>query len=312
MGDLKLNGATSGTITVTPTAIAGTNTITLPASTGTVALTASPTFTGTVTATTVTSPSATALTIQSAGTTAMTVGTNQNIGIGGAVSSDTTYKWLTLTGPTTSGGGIVQVQNSDASVSANFFCNNLAGYIGTGTNHPLLFRVNATEIARFDTSGNLLVGTTSVNYVGSGLTVSTNSGTTKWLVGPYSGAATNFLISAASTFGVYLSGTSATSWSSLSDERTKDIIEPISEAVAKVTSLRAVIGSYKNDDAKKRRAFLIAQDVQKVLPEAVDSENLDNLGLAYTDVIPLLVAAIQELSAENDALEARLAALEAK
>jgi hypothetical protein len=36
MGDLKLNGATSGTITLTPTAVAGTNTITLPASTGTV------------------------------------------------------------------------------------------------------------------------------------------------------------------------------------------------------------------------------------------------------------------------------------
>ena len=32
----------------------------------------------------------------------------------------------------------------------------------------------------------------------------------------------------------------------------------------------------------------------------------------YTDVIPLLVAAIQELSAKNDALEARLAALEGK
>jgi len=40
MGDLKLNGATSGTITVTPTAVAGTNTITLPAVTGTVLTTA--------------------------------------------------------------------------------------------------------------------------------------------------------------------------------------------------------------------------------------------------------------------------------
>jgi hypothetical protein len=161
MGDLKLNGATSGTITVTPTAIAGTNTITLPASTGTVALTASPTFTGVTTESTITSPAATALTIQSAGTTAMTVGTNQNIGIGGAASSDTTYKWLTLTGPTTSGGGIVQVQNSDASVSANFFCNNLAGYIGTGSSHPLLFRINSSEVARFDSSGNLLIGATA-------------------------------------------------------------------------------------------------------------------------------------------------------
>jgi len=34
MGDLVLKGATSGQITVTPTAIAGTNTLTLPAATG--------------------------------------------------------------------------------------------------------------------------------------------------------------------------------------------------------------------------------------------------------------------------------------
>jgi hypothetical protein len=36
MGDLVLKGATSGQITVTPTAVAGTNTLTLPAATGTV------------------------------------------------------------------------------------------------------------------------------------------------------------------------------------------------------------------------------------------------------------------------------------
>lgn len=50
--NLLLNGSTSGTITITPTAIAGTNTITLPALTGTVALTSSPTFTGTPLSTT--------------------------------------------------------------------------------------------------------------------------------------------------------------------------------------------------------------------------------------------------------------------
>jgi hypothetical protein len=37
------------------------------------------------------------------------------------------------------------------------------GIVGTQTNHPLLFRTNNTERARIDTSGNLLVGTTSAN-----------------------------------------------------------------------------------------------------------------------------------------------------
>jgi hypothetical protein len=86
-----------------------------------------------------------------------------------------------------------------------------------------------------------------------------------------------------------------------------------------VQSLRAVKYSWKSDNAKVPHVGLIAQDVQKVLPEVVNSARLpqssdetEYLGVAYTEVIPLLVAAIQELSAKNDALEARLAALEAK
>ena len=101
-----------------------------------------------------------------------------------------------------------------------------------------------------------------------------------------------------------------TSWGSYSDERIKDIIEPITDAANKVSSLRAVIGKYKSDVPEKRRSFLIAQDVQAVLPEAVyqNSEEDDTLSLAYTDVIPLLVAAIKELKAEVDSLKAQLEA----
>jgi len=84
----------------------------------------------------------------------------------------------------------------------------------------------------------------------------------------------------------------------------KDIIEPISNAVAKVGSIRSVIGKFKTDDSSKRRSFLIAQDVQSVLPEAVDVVGENNeLGLRYTEVIPLLVAAIKELTAEVNALK---------
>jgi len=91
MGNLTLNGATSGQITLAPTAVAGTNTLTLPAATGTVALTSSPTFSGTVTATTVTSPAATALTLQSAGTTAITVDTSQNATFAGTVNMSSSF-----------------------------------------------------------------------------------------------------------------------------------------------------------------------------------------------------------------------------
>jgi hypothetical protein len=185
------------------------------------------------------------------------------------------------------------------------------GYVGFDSSGTSVGWQN-TEAMRIDTGGNLLVGTTSVNYAGNGFTLSKDSGTTKWLVGPVAAAPTNFYVTAVTSLGVYLAGTSATSWSSASDERLKDIIEPIADGLQKVNTLRAVIGSYKADETKTRRPFLIAQDLQNVLPEAVDVSNPDALGVQYTEVIPLLVAAIKELSAKNDALEARLAALEAK
>ena len=101
-----------------------------------------------------------------------------------------------------------------------------------------------------------------------------------------------------------------TSWGSLSDERDKEIIEPITDAISKVSCLRSVIGRYKIDDADKRRAFLIAQDVQAVLPEAVTEleDDQKTLILQYTEITPLLVAAIKELTAKVTALEARLGA----
>jgi hypothetical protein len=119
-----------------------------------------------------------------------------------------------------------------------------------------------------------------------------------------------------STGGVYLTD-GATSWTANSDERLKDIIEPITDAANKVSSLRAVIGKYKKDAEGTRRSFLIAQDVEKVLPEAVtkgdlskeDSdyqEGVEYLGVQYSDVIPLLVAAIKELKAEVDSLKQQL------
>ena len=96
-----------------------------------------------------------------------------------------------------------------------------------------------------------------------------------------------------------------TSWTSSSDERVKTDLVPIENAASKVSSLRAVTGRFKTDNVGASRAFLIAQDVQAIFPEAIDASNPESLGLQYADMIPLLVAAIKEL-------EARLAALEAK
>jgi hypothetical protein len=106
-----------------------------------------------------------------------------------------------------------------------------------------------------------------------------------------------------SSAGVYLAS-GGTSWISNSDERLKENLIPIADALTKINSLRTVTGNYISDKNKQSRAFLIAQDVQSVLPEAVDATNPDELGVSYTETIPLLVAAIKELKAEFDAYKA--------
>jgi hypothetical protein len=101
-------------------------------------------------------------------------------------------------------------------------------------------------------------------------------------------------------------------WLTYSDERMKDIIEPIENALAKVLTLRAVIGKYKTDAIDKRRVFMIAQDVQAVLPEAVTTNAEGMLGMAYDHIVPLLTAAIKEQQALIQSLTARITALESK
>jgi hypothetical protein len=183
-----------------------------------------------------------------------------------------------LVGTTSAGGNRLNVQTSSGD------CTVLIKSTAASTNAAL-------TIDYVNTYGN-------INF--------SKSGTSKWSIGILNDSASTptFKVFNDAAAGVYVTY-GATSWTGTSDERLKDIIEPISNAVAKVGSLRSVIGKFKTDSEGTRRSFLIAQDVQSVLPEAVDASNPDRLGVAYTDVIPLLVAAIKELTARVQTLEAK-------
>jgi hypothetical protein len=196
--------------------------------------------------------------------------------------------------------------------------------------------LGTTPKMTLDVSGNLLVGTTTTpslaglavgsTSTGKNISVFSSSNGSNGIIAVHQSNGTQEGQLYAGTGDINLFGTSAvkvvassggvqltsgaTSWTAISDERVKDIIEPITNAAQKVSSLRAVIGKYKTDTEETRRSFLIAQDVQAVLPEAVDATNEDNLGVRYTETIPLLVAAIQEQQATIEALTARIEALE--
>lgn len=90
-----------------------------------------------------------------------------------------------------------------------------------------------------------------------------------------------------------------------SDSRLKDDQQLIRNALYKVRNM--LNGkTYVRNDTGHRSAGLIAQDVQKALPEAVTTDvKLDRLTVNYNAVIGLLVEAIKELSDKVEQLEAQ-------
>ncbi len=110
------------------------------------------------------------------------------------------------------------------------------------------------------------------------------------------------------TNGVRLSN-GATSWSSYSDSRLKDVTGEIPNALDKIDAMRGVLFSWNDDEENTQRCGVIAQEVQAVLPEVVDADT-DYLQVRYTEMIPLLIQGIKEQQDTITQLTARIEALE--
>jgi len=211
-----------------------------------------------------------------------------------AGSTQTTLRFTNSTADGTSGGGELSYLRNSADQGASFIVKTQSS---GGVN---------TERMRIDSSGNVLVATTTNNSRNSRLALNGNSVT--WSVGPNSSNST-FVVYNPSEAGVYLpSGNTA--WVSTSDERLKNITGEITDAINKVSQLRAAEFTWKSDESNKPQVGLIAQDVQTVLPEAISENDKEFLGVSYTEVIPLLVAAIKEQQEQIKALETRIQTLE--
>ena len=103
-----------------------------------------------------------------------------------------------------------------------------------------------------------------------------------------------------------------------SDMRWKQNVSPISQALEKVAGLRGVHFQWRvnefPDMAFEEGANIgfIAQEVEGVIPELVDTAKDGYKSVQYANMIPLLVEAIKELKQDNEALQEKLARLEAK
>jgi hypothetical protein len=185
-----------------------------------------------------------------------------------------------------------------------------------------------TDVLVVDSSGNLLVGTTSAlasgstfQNLGSARQVLTlkNDDSTSYTLGLWSATTTgdNFFayFGTETTLTVrgaisYNRAGGLVAYNTTSDYRAKDIIGPVSNSGSLIDSLKVYVGKMKG--ATVERPMLIAHEAQSVAPYAVTGtkDEVDADGnpkyqqMDVSSFVPLLIAEIQSLRTRVAALEA--------
>ena len=272
-------------------------------------------------------PAADTIAFAEGGVEAMRIDSSGNVGIG---TSSPSHKLDVLAN---SNASIAIGQSSDDPFiwfdRSDGGSNRLAWRLRESSGRALIFETGTnttkygqtfTEAARIDSSGNFMVGTTTVN--GDGMTMSpraSGSSTTSTIVFNRASTATagrplQFL-NGGSSVGYVEYNNTATSYVTSSDYRLKEAIAPMTGALAKVAQLKPCTYKWKVDGSDSQG--FIAHELQAVVPEcvtgekdAVDAEgNPQYQGIDTSFLVATLTAAIQELKAIVDAQGAEIAAL---
>jgi hypothetical protein len=191
---------------------------------------------------------------------------------------------------------------------------------------------SAVKLVAPGTNGNVLTsnGTSWVSTAAAGGGVTSITGTANQIIASSSTGAVTLstpqAINTASSvqFGSFGVGTAASGTSGeiratnnitayySSDERLKDNVTIIADALGKIAAIRGVEFDWNNlteaEDGyfvRKHDVGVIAQEIEKVLPEVVATREDGFKAVKYDRIVPLLIEAIKELKAEVDALKAR-------
>ena len=229
------------------------------------------------------------LNLQTAGTTAIAIDASQNVTLNNVIPSGSTA-------PTN--GMFLPAANS----------------IGLST--------ASTERMRIDSSGNLLINTTTTgatNTQGWGFNI--NSNACYLSIGHITGSGNgnpyiNFNYNGTSIGGVVQTTTSSVSYNTTSDYRLKENVAPLTGALDKVALLKPVTYNWKLG-GENGQGF-IAHELQAVAPDCVTGEkdavdkngNPKYQGVDVSFLVATLTAAIQEQQALITSLTARITALE--
>jgi len=192
---------------------------------------------------------------------------------------------------------------------AGIKCTNAATYDGSLE----FYTGNASNFAermRIDSSGNLLVGTTSVislgkqciefdGYSKNGLILKT---TNTSMGSAYLG----FVNSSGAIIGsINQLSTSTVAYNTSSDQRLKDNIADADDAGSKIDAIQVRQYDWKADGSHQDYG-MIAQELQLVAPEAVsgDADSEEMMGVDYSKLVPMLIKEIQSLRNRVAQLEA--------
>lgn len=102
----------------------------------------------------------------------------------------------------------------------------------------------------------------------------------------------------------------ATDWIATSDIRLKDVQGPVIYGLEEIKKIDPITYTWKDKRDESEHLGFSAQDVEKIIPEVVRQTEDGQYGLAYDKLVPVLVNAIKELSAQNNLLMDRLNRIE--
>jgi len=259
-------------------------------------------------------PAADTIAFAEGGAEAMRIDSSGNVGIGTSspafiYTDDTT---LTVNGKqsATSYRSALELGNN-GSLGAFYFCSTANAVLGSYANIPLAFRTNNTERMRIDSSGNLLLGTTTLQ---GRFTVTATGSTTIDCARTETTLANQIILrNGNGAVGSITTSGTTTAYNTSSDYRLKDNPQPLLGSGAFIDALQPKTWSWKVDGSAG--VGFLAHEAQAVSPSSVAGEKdaVDENGKPIMQAMEYGSAEfIANIIAELQSLRVRVAALEAK